>query len=1054
MAKVNCTATPCPIILSSACVYYEGQNLIYTGINTNDSIEVALEKIENLFHEGGNSFKGSSGTSGTSGLNGTSGTDGTSGTSGSSGISGTSGTSGIDGTSGTSGSSGTSSNGTSGTSGINGTSGTSSNGTSGTSGINGTSGTSGNGTSGTSGSSGGVTILNDANNRLITATGTSGTVNAEANLIFDGQLLDVTGDVITNSLKFDLINTGTAGVGIMRWNDGDGTVDLGLKGGNVTLQIGQEQHYPLVRNTQSPAQTLIEGTLVMIDPNDLVSGQRLNCVKAITNNGYTSKYQLGILTENIASGQTGFCTWFGHVRNLSASAMEAEGLKPVGEPWLEGEILYPNPAVNGGMTTTMPDAPYSKSYMAIITNHTGNNIDIFVRPSFGFHTWEADDIKIFDPNTLPNDSLLTWNLSNKRWEQSKVLSDYVPFSTIDEAKTLTGWLNGDSIVVTYNYTNRTITLAGDLRYQWRGKTYTLTSPWTSSAHTATVGNWFLYSTDGINFTWQLNNSWQFTDIMVAYVRYRATAAESFAIREVHGMMDEESHEEFHSQIGTYRVSGGQATAGSYTENTPTNSANSPGFDQASVKDEDCVTTIPVWVKGMYTTMYVGPGNTSVFNLSATLPFIANAADYIQVNNVTTGTMSPGINNRYYNVYQIMMPVTSDSDSQKYRTIMLQPQTAFTSLASAQAEDVRTLNLGALNSISPEFVLYTRITYVTSAGDLNDGKCRIATNGVSYVIGSRAGQVSVTGFTTNNHATLSNLIWTASGHVDLPNKVAGFDGAGAATLYDIPLDGTSGTSGTSGNGTSGTSGTNGTSGTSGSGTSGTSGSNGTSGTSGASGTSGTSSSMVVGAQEGHLTPGLTGSLSGASGLFQGLSISGTESPQAGVSSPFIKYQPGGYYQDPMGFFTGTTYGITASAKPIFYARFSRQTSTPYHNLKIGLSSEGTDNAGYSSSQSNIILKYNYATDTTLKFAVSNGATATVVDTGVAWTTEVYTVYVDASNPASIIMKLYDDDKTELFSTTVTTNIPTAKLGFVFKMYDYAYGATYSLYLYAAKIITQL
>ena len=84
---------------------------------------------------GTNGSSGSSGTSGTSGSSGTSGTDGTSGTSG---TDGTSGTSGADGGAGTSGVSGTS--GTSGTSGADGNNGTS--GVSGTSGVDGSSGVS------------------------------------------------------------------------------------------------------------------------------------------------------------------------------------------------------------------------------------------------------------------------------------------------------------------------------------------------------------------------------------------------------------------------------------------------------------------------------------------------------------------------------------------------------------------------------------------------------------------------------------------------------------------------------------------------------------------------------------------------------------------------------------------------------------------------------------------------------------------------------------------------------------------------------------------------
>lgn len=44
--NVLCSAEPCPIILNATCVHYEGGNLVYTGINTNDSLQTALEKID------------------------------------------------------------------------------------------------------------------------------------------------------------------------------------------------------------------------------------------------------------------------------------------------------------------------------------------------------------------------------------------------------------------------------------------------------------------------------------------------------------------------------------------------------------------------------------------------------------------------------------------------------------------------------------------------------------------------------------------------------------------------------------------------------------------------------------------------------------------------------------------------------------------------------------------------------------------------------------------------------------------------------------------------
>jgi hypothetical protein len=48
-----CSAPACPIILDSTCVFYSGTNLVYTGVNTNDNLQLVLEKIDNKFRDAG-----------------------------------------------------------------------------------------------------------------------------------------------------------------------------------------------------------------------------------------------------------------------------------------------------------------------------------------------------------------------------------------------------------------------------------------------------------------------------------------------------------------------------------------------------------------------------------------------------------------------------------------------------------------------------------------------------------------------------------------------------------------------------------------------------------------------------------------------------------------------------------------------------------------------------------------------------------------------------------------------------------------------------------------
>lgn len=353
----------------------------------------------------------------------------------------------------------------------------------------------------------------------------------------------------------------------------------------------------------------------------------------------------------------------------------------------------------------------------------------------------------------------------------------------NDVKEETGFINGSAIDVSYSYSARTVTLTGDLTYYWRGVKHVLSSPWTSTGHTASGGTWFLSTTDGLNFTWS-QNIWSFSDIQVAYLYYTASSATTFCIKETHETLQHDAHETLHKSIGTIRSSGGAAIAGTYAFNTATDVATTPDFSQAVVRDEDLDVTIPQVDASGYTRMYVTGGTVSVFTYAQNFPFYSTGS-YIQVNNAITGAMTNGVANRWYNVYQILVPVASDTTSQKFRMIFLQPQATYTSLASALAEDTRGLYLGSLTSQSAEYVFYARITYNTANANGNTGKVTIPTGGLTYVVGNKMSQVSIAGVSATDHANLGNLTWDSSGHISSNNYLAAFDSSGNAVA--IPKD---------------------------------------------------------------------------------------------------------------------------------------------------------------------------------------------------------------------------------------------------------------------------
>lgn len=188
-------------------------------------------------------------------------------------------------------------------------------------------------------------------------------------------------------------------VGMLTWNDTDGTLEFRLKGGNVTLQIGQEQVMRVRNNTGSD---LTEGTVVYITGSD---GNNFNVAPALANADPTSAQTLGILTENITtSAQHGFVTTNGLVRNIDLSYIT--GLTA-------GDILYLDGTTAGRMTRTKPQAPKHMVYVGycLSANGGGTNSTVFVKPQNGYELDELHDVQIIsatDGDILQRNSSNLW----------------------------------------------------------------------------------------------------------------------------------------------------------------------------------------------------------------------------------------------------------------------------------------------------------------------------------------------------------------------------------------------------------------------------------------------------------------------------------------------------------------------------------------------------------------------------------------------------------------------------------------------------------------------
>ncbi len=219
-----------------------------------------------------------------------------------------------------------------------------------------------------------------------------------------------TSNINIDTATFSTTVNATPGIAKLSWNFEEKTLEFG-KTADTVLQLGQETLYPLVYNADSV--TLTRGTVVMVDPADPAQGNKLRVKRMVADGSLPAKLLVGLVTEDFAAGADGFVTWFGLNRGISISAKQ-----PGGETWAEGDILWCNPAVAGGLTKVEPTAPNLKVSVCAIVSINGGNANVLVRP------WLSDDLKdlhdVNVTNVISNQAIL-WNAVSNTWTASNVV---------------------------------------------------------------------------------------------------------------------------------------------------------------------------------------------------------------------------------------------------------------------------------------------------------------------------------------------------------------------------------------------------------------------------------------------------------------------------------------------------------------------------------------------------------------------------------------------------------------------------------------------------------
>ena len=209
------------------------------------------------------------------------------------------------------------------------------------------------------------------------------------------------GYIEADSVQF---NTGTTGagtlaVGELEWADDLGTLQFGLKGGNITHYIGQ-QLFERVKNQS--ASTLAKGTVVYVSG---AQGNRIVPAPAIATSDITSATVFGVVAESIPAGSEGFVIQDGILQRLNTTG------------FAEGSLLWLSPTISGAITTTKPIAPNHLVMVGFCVRSHPSAGEIVIKIQNGYEIDELHNVRI---TGVQNGQILAYNSASGVWFNTNI----------------------------------------------------------------------------------------------------------------------------------------------------------------------------------------------------------------------------------------------------------------------------------------------------------------------------------------------------------------------------------------------------------------------------------------------------------------------------------------------------------------------------------------------------------------------------------------------------------------------------------------------------------
>ena len=193
------------------------------------------------------------------------------------------------------------------------------------------------------------------------------TASYAENITVSGSIIDV------DYIDFDTTQSFTNATGRLGWDNGEGTLQLGLEGGNVQYSLG-EQLYQYVYNAE--ATTLTKGQVVYISGSQ---GNTIAVKLASDSAEQGSANTLGLVAETIASGENGWVITEGTLRKLNTLGLTA------------GQLIFVG-STPGTYTQTPPTAPSHSVRLGYVERVDATVGSIYVKIDNGYELGELHNI--------------------------------------------------------------------------------------------------------------------------------------------------------------------------------------------------------------------------------------------------------------------------------------------------------------------------------------------------------------------------------------------------------------------------------------------------------------------------------------------------------------------------------------------------------------------------------------------------------------------------------------------------------------------------------------